>query len=175
MQPKRHLVLTATGPDRVGLVERLAECITRYECNIEDSKMAAFCGEFAIIILISGPAENIDQIAANTPALESETGLAISTRNPSQRRPEESVLQMKLRASCMDHPGIVYRISKVLRSFGINIESMETTTYAAPVSGGPLFQLQSRISAPGNIDLGRLRDALNDIQHAENIDIDLQT
>ena len=46
----------------------------------------------------------------------------------------------------MDHPGIVYQISGILSSFGINIESMETKTYAAPVSGTPIFRLEAEIS-----------------------------
>jgi glycine cleavage system transcriptional repressor len=175
MREKDHLVLTATGPDRVGLVEKLAECIARYECNIEDSKMATFCGEFAIIMLISGDRANIEQIAGNAPGLEAETGLTIRTRNPLQPGTDESIVQMKLTASCMDHPGIVYRISRVLRGFGVNIVSMETTTYAAPVSGSPLFQLQSRITATASLNIEDLRDALDAIQYEENIDIDLRT
>ena len=38
----------------VGLVEQISEFIVRHECNIEDSKMAVFCGEFALIVLASG-------------------------------------------------------------------------------------------------------------------------
>jgi len=54
MADKDHLILTAVGPDQVGLVEKLSEFIARHGCNIEDSKMAVFCGEFAVIVLISG-------------------------------------------------------------------------------------------------------------------------
>ena len=54
MADKDHLILTAIGPDQVGLVQKISEFISRHGCNIEDSKMAVFCGEFAIILLISG-------------------------------------------------------------------------------------------------------------------------
>ena len=54
MVDSSHLILTAVGPDRVGLVEKISEFIARHGCNIEDSKMAVFCGEFALIVLIAG-------------------------------------------------------------------------------------------------------------------------
>ena len=54
MAEKDQLILTAIGPDQVGLVETIAEFISRLGCNIEDSKMAVFCGEFAVIVLITG-------------------------------------------------------------------------------------------------------------------------
>ena len=50
MPDSNHLILTAVGPDRVGLVEKIAAFIARHDCNIEDSKMAVFCGEFAVIV-----------------------------------------------------------------------------------------------------------------------------
>ena len=63
MQDKDHLILTAIGPDQVGLVARISQFISRHGCNIEDSKMAVFCGEFAVIILIGGDAQNLADIA----------------------------------------------------------------------------------------------------------------
>ncbi len=54
MADRNHLILTAVGPDQIGLVEKISEFISRHGCNIEDSKMAVFCSEFALILLISG-------------------------------------------------------------------------------------------------------------------------
>ena len=73
----------------------------------------------------------------------------------------------------MDHPGIVYRLSGVLSSLGINIESMETKTYAAPVSGTPIFRLEANISVPTKTNINSLRQRFAEIQKEENIDIEL--
>ena len=78
MPEKDYLILTASGPDRVGLVEKLSEFISRHGCNIEDSKMAAFCGEFAVIILITGEAGQLAGVARDYRGIESETGLTIA-------------------------------------------------------------------------------------------------
>jgi glycine cleavage system transcriptional repressor len=173
MADKSHLILTAVGPDRVGLVEKISEFIARYGGNIEDSKMAVFCGEFALILLISGEGGDLFKIANHYHELETEIGLAISIKTPAARKPAEAFLPYALTASCMDHPGIVYQISGILSSFGINIESMETKTYAAPVSGTPIFRLEAQLSLPTTVNINSLRERFAEVQKQENIDIEL--
>jgi glycine cleavage system transcriptional repressor len=173
MADKNHLILTAIGPDQVGLVQKISEFISRHGCNIEDSKMAVFCGEFAVIVLISGEENNLTKIGRDYRAIESETGLAISIKTPAVRTPPESFLPYRLTASCMDHPGIVYRISAVLTTLGVNIESMETKTSSAPVSGTPIFQLEAILAIPTRTNINLLRERFSEIQREENIDIEL--
>ena len=173
MADKEHLILTAIGPDRVGLVEKISEFISRQDCNIEDSKMAVFCGEFAVIVLISGPGAGLVKVARDYREIETETGLSISIKTPSARKTGDFSLPYKLTASCSDHPDIVYQISAVLRDLGINIESMETKTYSAPVSGTPLFQLEAGLAVPARTNINQLRERFAEIQREQNIDIDL--
>ena len=173
MADRDHLLLTAFGPDQVGLVQRISEFISRHGCNIEDSKMAVFCGEFAVIVLISGDGGNLVKIARDYREIETETGLAISIKTPSTRKTAESFLPYKLTASCMDHPGIVYRLSAVLSAMGVNIESMETKTYAAPISGTPIFQLEADLAIPTRTNINSLRARFAEIQREENIDIEI--
>src|SRR6266536_3343805 len=118
MADKEHLILTAIGPDHVGLVEQISAFISRRGCNIEDSKMAVFCAEFAVIVLISGDGESLARIISEYPEIEAETRLSVVVKTPSVRKTEGSFLPYRLTASCMDHPGIVYNISGLLRGLG---------------------------------------------------------
>src|SRR5262245_27114039 len=120
MPDKDQLIVTATGSDQVGLVEKISEFISNRGCNIEDSKMAVFCGEFAIILLITGAGADISMVARGSEDLEAETGLIVRMKTPAVKRSSEYLLPYKLTASCMDHPGIVHRISGLLRSLGVN-------------------------------------------------------
>jgi len=173
MADKGHLILTAVGPDQVGLVEKISQFIVQHGCNIEDSKMAVFCGEFALIILITGESGTLVKTANAYHELEIHTGLTISIKTPSTRKPTESFLPYRLTASCMDHPGIVHKLSQILSRHGINIESMETKTYAAPVSGTPIFRLEAVVSIPAKTNINALRERFAEIQREENIDVEL--
>lgn len=172
-EERDHLILTATGPDQVGLVAKISQFVSKHGCNIEDSKMAVFCGEFAVIVLISGDTSGLVKVANQYHEVEAETGLSIVIKTPAIRKDSPSFLPYKLKASCMDHPGIVYQISDLLSRLGINIESMETKTYSAPVSGTPLFQLEAELAVPVRTNIGRLREQFAEIQREENIDVEL--
>ena len=173
MAEKDHVILTAIGPDQVGLVEKISEFISRRGCNIDDSKMAVFCGEFAVIILISGDSGSVSKISSEYRGIENETGLSVAIKTPSARKTAEFFLPYKLTATCMDHPGVVYQISGVLSSLGVNIESMETKTYSAPMSGTPLFQLEADVAVPARTNINSLRQRLEQLQRDENIDIEI--
>ena len=170
--PKEHLVITAVGPDRVGLVEQITQFLLKEGCNIEDSKMAVFCGEFTIILLVSGEAAGLDRVAQSLPSLTAQTSLIFSSKKPVARSPVASALPGRLQASCLDHPGVVHQLSSVLSKLGINIEAMETTTQAAPMSGTPIFQFDARLSVPAHVNLHDLRRKLDEIGKQENIDIE---
>jgi glycine cleavage system transcriptional repressor len=136
--------------------------------------MAVFYAEFAVIVLISGDAASLGRVASEVREIEAATGLSVAVKKPSQRKSPEAFLPYRLTASCMDHPGIVYHISGLLRALGVNIESMETKTYSAPVSGTPLFQLEADLSVPARANINDVRQRLADLQREQNIDIDIE-
>ena len=169
---KQHLVITAVGPDRVGLVEQITQFLLKEGCNIEDSKMAVFCGEFTIILLVSGAADALEKVAQSLQSLTAQTGLIFFSKRTAPRRPPEAALPCRLLASCLDHPGVVHQLSSVLSRMGVNIESLETKTQQSAMSGTPIFELDARLSVPAAVNLHALRQELDTIGKRENIDIE---
>jgi len=86
---REHLVVTAVGPDRVGLVEQISNFLLKEGCNIEDSKMAVFCGEFTIILLVTGKEDALGRVAASIPSLTAQTGLTFTCKHPAARASAE--------------------------------------------------------------------------------------
>ena len=66
---KAYVVLTAVGPDRVGIVDDISGSVTAAACNIEESKMAVLGGEFAVIMLVSGASARVDSLVRSLPAV----------------------------------------------------------------------------------------------------------
>ena len=54
---RTDIVMTLTGPDRVGIVEELTEALLGVRANVETSRMARLGGEFAVLMLVSVPSE----------------------------------------------------------------------------------------------------------------------
>ncbi len=60
--------------------------------------------------------------------------------------------------AALDNPGIVHEISNFFASQGINIEAMETSTYAAPHTGSPMFALSMTVNIPARVHVASLRE-----------------
>jgi glycine cleavage system transcriptional repressor len=173
MPERENVILIAVGTDQVGLVERISDFIRHYDCNIEDSKMAVLSGEFVFMVLISGDSSQILSMAEHRQNLASQTGLEVYVRKPGEHKKIQASLPYRFTASCMDHPGVVHRLSTILSELGINIDSMETETYAAPASGTPIFRMEAHLAIPAGVNIKQLRLQLDEIERQENIDIDL--
>ncbi len=173
---KDFWILTAVGPDRPGLVDRIAEFLSEREINIESSRMAVLGGEFAFMVLVSGQANALEALAQSLPELEQETCLSIQgkkTRTPSERETVDS-LPFHLLATSMDHPGIVHKVGRLLHRHNVNIESMDTHVAPAPVSGTPVFSLECRLSVPVEVRISQLREDLAELSAQMNVDIEFE-
>src|SRR6185312_9317468 len=58
---KQWFALSAIGRDRPGIVADLAELIFECDCNLEDSSMTILGSEFAVLLLLSGEAPDLER------------------------------------------------------------------------------------------------------------------
>ncbi len=70
------LVLTVIGPDQPGLVESLSATVAEQGGSWESSRMARLAGQFAGILEVVLPAENVGALEAALALLET-TGLRV--------------------------------------------------------------------------------------------------
>ena len=169
-----HAVLSAIGADRPGLVEAVSEFVFRNDGNIEDSRMANLHGQFTMMLLISAPPEALRKMQAAAPVLIQKTHLHVEIRPAGEQPiPSRPAVHYRLSASAMDQAGLVHRITHLLRSLDVNIESMETSLVAAPHSGSPVFEMELLMSAPGDLPSSELRDKLGTLCDQLNVDWNL--
>ena len=65
-----HLVISALGRDRSGIVDQLSKGIYELDCNITDSRMTVLGGEFAILLLVEGPWNRLAKLEDQVPELQ---------------------------------------------------------------------------------------------------------
>ncbi|WP_117086025.1 ACT domain-containing protein, partial [Klebsiella pneumoniae] len=70
-----HLVITALGRDRAGIVNAITRHAGECDCNIEDSRLAIFGEEFTFIMMLSGSWNAIAMLEATLPVLAAELDL----------------------------------------------------------------------------------------------------
>lgn len=165
-----YLAITASGEDQVGLVERFTSRILDAGCNIEESRMAVLGGQFAILMLVSGPWHALTRLEDKAVAMGEELGLSIiHKRTKPQVRPKPLV-PYRVNVVAMDHPGIVHKLAEFFSRQGINIEELATQTYPAPHTGTPMFSVNITIGVPADMHLPTLRGDFFD--YCDNLNLD---
>jgi len=165
-----YLVITAAGEDQVGLVERFSSKITESGCNIEQSRMVVLGGQFAILVLVSGPWNALSKLESQLEPLGEQLGLSIVVKRTRARELSSPVLPYHVEVVALDHPGIVHNLAKFFSRFGINIEELSTDTYPAPHTGTQMFSVQMEVGVPAKTHIPTLRGEFFDYCDDLNLD-----
>ena len=116
-----YLVITASGEDKVGIVDRLSSKIAESGCNIEESRMAVLGEQFALIMLLAGPWNALSKLEGQMDSLGDQLGLTIIYKRTQQRKRTQPAIPYSVEVLAMDHPGIVRNLSAFFSKNGINI------------------------------------------------------
>jgi glycine cleavage system transcriptional repressor len=167
-----NLVLTLTGPDRIGIVENVTGLLLARGGNVEVSRMARLGGEFAILMLVSLPAEHVAPLETDLQSLIGQ-GYKVTTtpvpRTVAEAHPGWVAYHIEVHGA--DHEGIIQEVARYLSHRGINIESMDSETTPAPVSGVPLFTMTASVAVPPNLSGQGWEAGLEEISSRMNLEI----
>ena len=170
----RALVLTVIGEDRPGLVETLARTISDHAGSWEESRMARLAGHFAGVVQVQVPMDRADAFIAALPILSGQ-GLSVSVVDS-----DWSMVSIDHRDSFrfeligQDRPGIVRDISAALAALGVSVQDLRTVVESAPMSGERLFRAQAELAPPVDLDLDRIRAALEQLADELMVDVTLE-
>src|SRR3989338_8780603 len=91
-----HLVISAVGHDRPGIVDALSQVILENNCNIKDSRMAILGGEFALILLIEGNWNTVAKLEGQLNSLQEQLALSILCKPPNLQHPPRDPLPSEI-------------------------------------------------------------------------------
>ena len=165
-----HLVITALGKDRPGIVNDLTQAILNCECNIEDSSMMVLGGEFSIMLLVTGNWNAIARLEEILPGLQNKLDLTIHYKRTENRQYGSNLLPYAVDVISIDHPGIVHHLANFFSSRKINIEELTTSSYSAAHTGTQMFSAHLEVGIPADSSIAELRDAFMEFCDGMNLD-----
>lgn len=126
----QHLVVTAIGTDRTGLVSQLARLVTDCQCNILDSRMAIFGHELTFIMLLAGDPSAISRVEHLLPSL----GLELDLLTMMKRTPAHDLPPVASHAVLSyqgpDKVGTLRAITALLAQHQVSITALRSKTVA---------------------------------------------
>ena len=152
------LILTVAGPDRPGLVERVAAAVAAHSGNWLESRLIHLGGYFAGVVRVEAPAAAHAALRDGLAALNGE-GLAVQMTAAAAVAVARG-REFHLSVTGLDHSGIVSQIAAAVARAGLNVEEFSSEVTSAPMSGEPLFTAEARLSGPTGADLATLRTSL---------------
>jgi glycine cleavage system transcriptional repressor len=138
--------------------------------------MVRLGGEFAMLLLVSMP---VEQIAALNKAVESLIAqgykITLGQTVAADAAQQRGWLPYHIELQGADHEGIVHEVAHYLSQRGINIEEMETALVAAPMTGVPLFTMTAQVAVPPELVEQDWVAELEGVGHHLNVDIQVTT
>lgn len=169
-----HLVLTAIGDDRPGLVEELATAISAHGGNWLEASMAQLAGKFAGIVNVAVPTDKVEALKT---ALAQLKGLKVSAETASTEKsaPHLQTIGRHLTLTLVGHDriGIVREVAQVLARHAVNVEELATYTSSAPMSAEVLFHAEAELCAAPDFDARALKLELEKLSDDLMVDIAL--
>lgn len=170
---QQSLVLTVIGPDRAGLIGSVAKAVSAHGGNWQESRLVRLAGQFAGVIHLHAPTEQVLAMEAALRALN-EQGLTIVTHRIEAPEVDAEASRLTLELIGHDRPGIVREVSRALTDAGVSVLELETTCFSAPMTGDAMFQATATLHAPAELNLEHLEAALDTIAERLQLDLELE-
>ena len=169
---KIYTILFLVGRDRPGIVDDVSSFLLERGANMEDSRMAVMGGRFSIVTLFSCTEQGLEKIRSDLERLK-ELGFETSLHEADDPSTVSvhSELPLKMELTAMDHPGIVQKVVRILRSHMVNIRSMSTEVSRAPLSGAPMFALYLEGAVPVESPIAKVKEEISALALDMNLDL----
>ena len=126
------VAVTITGKDQPGIIAKLTEALYKSGGNLEDASMTILESEFAMIFLAALPSERTRlRFGKQLKKLERKQNLMISIKGIKHHlvrgeKHRQGTVPWVVSVFGKDRAGIVYHVSKLLASQGLNITDLNS-------------------------------------------------
>ncbi len=143
-----HLVITALGVDRPGIVNTITRHVSSCGCNIEDSRLAMLGDEFTFIMLLSGSWNAITLIESTLPLKGAELELLIVMKRTNARlrppMPDTAFIQVEV----ADSPHTIERFTDLIDKHQMNVAELVSRIIPAQRELPPTLYIQMTAHCP---------------------------
>jgi len=171
---KTEIVIVAVGDDKPGIINQLSATATNFNCNICETRMTIMAGQCTLLMHTSGEHKDLEALREELPRLSDATGLEFLCRHMSAPSDHSDKIPYAAEVVTIDDLGLVKNITEFFIGRAINIESMYTETYDAPMTGTTLFGAHFIVGIPRDCSINALRKDFVDYCDQYNMDATLE-
>lgn len=155
-----HVVVTAVGADRPGIVAAVTRVLVDQRCNLEDTSMTILGGHFAMMLVVATPGDaGPAELEAALAPVAGDLGLVVAVRPIAELDPAAgddggAGEDWEVSVYGADRPGIVHRMTALLAGRGVNIVDLSTRVIGDP--DRPVYAMFLGVRVPPGVDAADL-------------------
>jgi len=170
-------VLTVLAKDRPGIIAKVTEALFRENCNLEDISMTVLEGELAMIMVVSLRERARPRLEKVFLSLQKKQGLDFFWKDLNRKNlpgvsPVKGAKTFLISAIGRDRTGIVYKISRVLAGFHVNITDLNSKILGKGAK--TLYAMVLEADVPTGLKISKLEKALKQLARVLKIEITLR-
>ncbi len=154
----KRFAVALMGQDRPGIVASLTQVLLDLGCNVEDVSTGILRGQFAIMLIATGPESlDLDRVRGALDTLSSDSGFTAAAWAVSGNLTSDPATHV-LTVYGPDKAGIVHAVAAVAASMGANISDMVCRLHDEPE---PIYVLTVELRLPSAVSEQRFALAIN--------------
>jgi glycine cleavage system transcriptional repressor len=169
-------ILTVLGKDRPGIIANVTEILFHHGCNLEDISMTTLEGELAMIVVICLDKKSRFQIDDRLERLGEKESLDFFWKDIGRSFSKKQIFPKTktflISAIGSDRTGIVYKISRVLAGFGINITDLNSRILGK--GSKALYAMVLQADIPPKVQPSKIERVLQQLARSLRIEINLR-
>jgi glycine cleavage system regulatory protein len=165
-------VISASGPDRSGLLVSICEALSTLGCSLSDSRFHRLAGAFSSVLVVCAPTEvNVQDLsAALEPIRTRGVSVNVSPLDDTQVISRHSTGMQTFIVSCSgaDEPGILTAVSRKLTDN--DCEFVDVNVHVRPKESGTEFILVCEVDAPAHLTLSGIKRLTGELSKQLGLD-----
>ena len=169
-------LLSLASLDRPGLLDAVAKAIADLQGSWLESRMLRLEGHFTGLLRVSLPhdqRENLDAALQKIEGLQSQLFALVTREDDADVQSQDQRATLEL--TSYDRPGLVRKVSRLLKRHDVDIETFESELRRAAMSGDPTFYARVHLSIPKGNSIDELTRALERLGSDLMVDLQLDS
>ncbi len=172
----KKFIVSVIGKDRPGIIASITKVLFDQDLNIEDVSQTILQNQFSGIFIASGPgttscSELQERLTNSSPDFD----LHYYVRDMGSNAVEWTSCACDpfvITTRGPDRKGLVAQITAILASFNVNVTQLKAVFRGGDEPGRNVMIYE--VDIPGDVDLGKLRETLNERADALKLEINMQ-
>ena len=156
---------TFINKNSIGLISRITKDIFEENINILKSQMIRSNNLFVLRTECLLKDANIMNDITNKYSSDNLFDIVAQSDHPIDLE------KVNISIDCADTPGIIHDSTKILSDMNIDIESLESDTDIAPLSGSHIFNMHMQINIPNGVTIDEINNNLDEITDKYGVNI----